>query len=101
MGLGLALALAGVLYLLRRAGCALKACVYPPTAGGDGADSGDRVRWPGPVDWLDSLLRLIAVRPLILPVLAVGAGFLSMAAYSDNFTLYVSLLLGHCVPQRN
>jgi hypothetical protein len=95
MALGLLCCLLGVLWQLRRAGIALIACVCPPAGGEERASSGDtarRVDWGGPVEWMDVALRLMAVRPLVLPLLCAGAVFLSMAAYSDNFTIYVS----HC-----
>jgi hypothetical protein len=93
MALGLLCCLLGVLWQLRRAGTALIACVCPPAGSDQDASSGDAVRrldWGGPVEWFDMALRLLAVRPLVLPLLCAGAVFLSMAAYSDNFTIYVS-----------
>jgi hypothetical protein len=103
MALGLLCCLLGVLWQLRRAGTALIACVCPPAGSDQDASSGDAVRrldWGGPVEWFDMALRLLAVRPLVLPLLCAGVVFLSMAAYSDNFTIYVSHPIGACSAYR-
>jgi hypothetical protein len=90
---GLLLMTAGMLLLLRNACTVVRQCLCP-SIGAEilaGAAATDKAaQGGGPVDWLLGLCELLAVRPILLPGLAVGAGFLSMAAYSDNFTIYVS-----------
>lgn len=93
---GLLVMTAGMLSLLHNACTAVRLCLFPSIGADIAASTTDvdkAAQGGGPAAWLLGLWELLAVRPTLLPGLAMGAGFLSMAAYSDNFTIYVSRLL--------
>lgn len=65
--------------------------VQPSLAPAEGTVADKKAPPAGPIEWFDALLQLLAVRPRVLPAICAGAVFLSMAAYSDNFTIYVRI----------
>lgn len=91
MALGLLCCLLGVVWQCRAACSALMACVSPPTRLEDHDNRSNKTApRAGATHWIAALLQLLAVRPIFLPLMCAGVVFLSMAAYSDNFTINVS-----------
>jgi hypothetical protein len=93
MLLGLACMLGAAVWLLRGAGLAVSACISDgPERTGEGtvdAAADTKIALSAAEAPVDARQPAISLGLLLLPA---GALFLSMAGYSDNFTLYVSAL---------